>query len=289
MNLILSSILKPYYVPFEWVNVNYEILSMNPSLKLTKFMINNYDKLFINEEIINEGLILYKLRDLKVIMGGKLLRNTTNPDLASYVIDEHVSNSQLSSKNEEVIKYNIANRIYTVDASIEDNWGWQSTPSPQLTQAIINSRHYNWHYIASNSNPGLTDFIIKNITVIEENEYLTEKITKVSDENDEDDENDVNYFGKPRGFLTNTNPAFAKLIMGYRNTRVYWHYVSTNSNEGLTDFIIQNKKFVQPSIASNTNKKLLSLIYEMKDVIDHDELTANPTIAKLKPIRFCHN
>jgi hypothetical protein len=285
MNLILSSILKPYYVPFEWVKVNYEILSMNPSLKLTKFMINNYDKLHIHKEI-NEGLILYKLRDLKVIMGGKLLKNTTNPDLASYVIHDYVLDSQLKSRNEKVIRHNIANRIYIVDAAIDDNWKWQLIPSPQLTQVIINSRHHNWHYIASNSNPELTDFILKNISVIEENEYLTEKITKVSDSDNEDD---VNYFGKPGGFLTNTNPAFAKLIMGYQVARKYWHYVSTNSNEGLTDFIIQNKKFIQPSIVSNTNKKLLSLIYEMKDTIDHDELTANPIIAKLKPIKLYHN
>ncbi len=286
MNSIISLIVKAYYVPLEWVNVNYKILSMNPSLKLTKFMINNYDKLFINEELVNEGLILYKLKDLKVIMGGKLLGNTTNPELANYVINDYVSNSQWSSKNEEVIKYNIANRIYMVDAETDDHWKWQSIPSPQLTQVIINSRHYNWHYIASNSNPELTDFILKNISVIEENEYLTEKITEVSDSDDEDD---VNYFGKPGGFLTNTNPAFAELIMGYQNTRVYWHHVSVNPNEGLTDFIIKNKKFIQPSIASNTNKKLLNLIYEMKDMIDHDELTANPIIAKLKPIKLYHN
>ena len=126
MNLILNSILKPYYVPFEWVNVNYEILSMNPSLKLTKFMINNYDKLFINGDIVNKGLILHKLRDLKVIMGGKLLRNTTNPDLASYVIDDYVSRSQRNSNNKEVIRYNIANGIYGGNALRED-WSWQSS------------------------------------------------------------------------------------------------------------------------------------------------------------------
>ncbi len=64
-------------------------------------------------------------------MGGKLLRNTTNPDLASYIIDDHVS------KNEEVIKYNIANCIYMVDAETDDHWKWQLIPSPQLTQVII--------------------------------------------------------------------------------------------------------------------------------------------------------
>jgi len=173
-------------------------------------MINNYDKLFINEELVNEGLILYKLKDLKVIMGGKLLGNTTNPELANYVINDYVSNSQWSSKNEEVIKYNIANRIYMVDAETDDHWKWQSIPSPQLTQVIINSRHYNWHYIASNSNPELTDFILKNISVIEENECLTEKITNFSNSDNEDD---VNYFGRFGGLLTNTNPELTDFIV----------------------------------------------------------------------------
>ncbi len=77
--------------------------------------------------------------------------------------------------------------------------------------------------------------------------------------------------------------------MKYQFARKYWHYISANSNEGLTDFIIKNKKFIKPSIASNTNKKLLSLIYEMRDLIPHNVLTANPIIAKLKPVRLCRN
>ena len=114
-------------------------------------------------------------------------------------------------------------------------------PNPKIAKLIIDLKDPDYYAIAVNPNPGLTEFIIKNINKI-----------------------NTCYLAK------NINPMLADLIISFNNIK-YDSDICTNPNPGLTDFLLLNKSFILNSFAAfyklsrNTNPLLVELIMENPD------------------------
>jgi hypothetical protein len=273
MDLILSTILKSYYVPAKWVVIDYDAVASNPSPKLTKWLINNFDKLTLPYqcETLNEGLIIHFIDYFKVLMPNKLIRvedpraapaiieiisrgigrltplhirDNPNPGLTKFLID---SGAELSGNSNPALTKTIIERNYR--ERIESN------TNPELAEFIIKylTEEDEFYAVFSNPNPGLTNFIMEKY----EDDYLPP-------------------------LVRNTNPLLAEFILSKDYDKSLLRF---NSNPGLTEAIIENTKGdrdLVDDLKSNTNPKLLDIIGDLYD--GNLDLCTNPIIAKRKLI-----
>ena len=104
-------------------------------------------------------------------------------------------------------------------------------PNPKIAKLIIKNPDYT--LISGNSNPGLTELIIKSAN----------KTDSYS-------------------LSSNTNPMLADLIISLDDWLKHWYEIGRNPNTGLTDFILSSPDVECYYISHNTNPKLASLIME---------------------------
>ena len=261
MKSILSTIVKPYYIPAKYVELNYDHLVSNPSPKLTKFLVNNMHKIDILKcRDINQGLIVHFIEHFKVILPGLLL-NITDPKAAPAIIEI------VSRKGGKYTVCDIRNNPnpgltqFLIDSKIDIG----GNTNPALALTIVSNMHSN--DISTNTNPDLADYIlsceIKANIFSNPNPGLTKYIIK-------------NYRPEYYKYLAcNTNPELADLIIRSYNDE-YLSTVCSNPNPGLVDFII-NLKY--RTIAFNTNPKVFEFAKKRGYVYS---INGNPLIAKLK-------
>ena len=281
MRSIFSQILKPYYVPLEKVNVDDTVVAANPNPKLTKYLVNNIDRITLpfGNSHINEGLVVHFIDHFKIIApeeivvntdpraaetiieivsrkNGKLkpynIRNNSNPGLTQFLINSHVD---VSGNPNPALTKTIIERNYKAELS--------SNTNPELTEYII-SLGVN-DELFSNPNPGLTKFIMEKYEnkyypylVKNTNHLLAEFIISKLDKLDEvEDCTEI---------ITNPNPGLTELIRKGQYSRRYIELLGKNTNPELLDYILNymEDRFMENSVLSvNPNivkRKLISLL-----------------------------
>jgi len=277
MDLILSTILKPYYVPLEKIQIDYNVVAANPNPKLTKYLINNIDMITLpfGNYRINEGLVVHFVDQFKVIApeeivyntdtraaetiieivsrkNGKLkpyhIRNNPNPGLTQFLIDSHVD---LSGNPNPALTKTIIERNYRAELpsntnpelaeyiiSLGVNNQLFSNPNPGLTKFIMESFKYDYyHYLVKNTNPLLADFIISKLDDVEDCIEI----------------------------ITNSNPGLTEVIKKGRYRRAYIELLGENTNPELLDYVIDyiaDRHMENSVLSSNPNivkRKLISL------------------------------
>ena len=283
MEDIVRAIVKSYYVPLEWVEIDHTFLMVNPNPKLGKFMHNNIDKIPLYKAIyglngteseiepVNSELVYRLLEPIK-LLAPTLMFDQTEVKFAKHIIQAIEKDPRL--KTDPKLQFNsnpgltqfLINGKYDLSGNsnpelteyikqILDQWRGviylRDNTNPALADVIIDNEHYS--LLGNNSNPGLTEHIIKN---------------------------KVPCHG-------NTNPNLAEYIISINEKRPNWSGISRNSNNGLYEYIVINhKKLDYRKLSLNSNPKLLDFMYTVRDKLYMPWMSRNPIIAKLKQFKL---
>ena len=274
MNDILSTILKPYYIPAEWAYINHAWIASNPSPKLTKWLINYFNDLRLpysdENKNINEGLVIHLLHHFKVLMPDAVIHNT-DPRAASTIIEIVSKKTGGISPHHIRTNPNPGLTQFLIDSHVDIS----GNPNPALAKTII-ERNYRGE-ISSNTNPDLAEFILSGSvseTIFSNpNPGLTKFIME-------------HYKHENRyQLIRNTNPLLADLIKSIAKDTEYnvyiWKSIAANPNPGLTEIIKNIPSSYFDYLATNTNPELYDYIKE-KCAEEH-YICGNPLIVKLKP------
>jgi len=150
---------------------------------------------------------------------------------------------------------------------------YMSNPNPGMLKHIINTCKFtdqDKYYISLNPNPDdtLVDLILSNPDVsIGRSKNRNPKI--------------VSYLKtkKKLNIVGNELPGLESYIANWENkTGSYWSIVSGNSNEALTDYLIENRSNLQDTIFYNSNPGLTDLIISLdRPGVEHLECLVNNT------------
>jgi len=150
---------------------------------------------------------------------------------------------------------------------------YMSNPNPGMLKHIINTCKFtdqDKYYISLNPNPDdtLVDLILSNPDVsIGRSKNRNPKI--------------VSYLKtkKKLNIVGNELPGLESYIANWENkTGSYWSIVSGNSNEALTDYLIENRSNLQDTIFYNSNPGLSDLIISLdRPGVEHLECLVNNT------------
>jgi len=230
MQSILSMILKTERELIDGIEVDWSSIHLNLNVS-DEFLLKNSDKM--------KGGFLRKNCDLirKYPEKANWLTICRNP--SDELIDVILENIDRLNKNHKI-------RLL-------------SSTNPRLANFIIQNQQLK--YIANNSNPGLTDYIIENWNKLPP--------TKFKNKNPK-------LFGL---IMNDPNPdwrflsgrveiEFAEFLINHKNDLI-WREVSFNSNPGLTKFLICNESDLYwPEITRNKNPRLMKLKIKNKLKLD---------------------
>ena len=232
---ILSLVIKPKKELTNGINVDWSSIHLNLSIS-DEFLLKNSDKI--------KGGFLRKNCDLirKYPEKANWLTICNNP--SDELIDVILENIDLLNKNH---KFRLS----------------RST-NPRLANFIIHNQQLK--YIANNSNPGLTDYIIENWNKLPP--------TKFKNKNPKLFELIMNDPNPDWNFLSGrVEIEFAEFLINHKNDLI-WKEVSFNSNPGLTKFLICNEpNLYWPGITRNKNPRLMKLKIKNKLKLDWDYIS----------------
>jgi hypothetical protein len=230
---ILKLILKPVEKLRDWIEPNYDAMILNPYVP-DKFLLKNRNK-------IKSKYFLY-----------------TDPKLMDkfpeFVEWNYVRNDSYNNDNFADLWIKHADRITNKGKIIANT-------NPKMAKLILETirlfplnrmQDYLWG-LASNENPGLTDYLTTNWNKLPNTKFL------------------------------NKNPKLFDLMMSDPNP--YWNWLSTREEPEFADFLIKNEKYLNiEEILKNSNPGLTEFIINISYQINKYCLSENknPGLLELK-------
>ena len=234
------------------LRIYWKEISSNNNPGLTEHLLNNKDKLDENLLIHNNnpGLtnIIIEIMVVRKISG----ENNNNPKLTDLMVKFGFANS---NNNPLLAPYIIKGKW---SRDVCDN-------TCSLLAYYIMSGRVDWRRISGNSNPGLTNIILKNEKKLHLNSLATNSNPELTDL--------IIKLHKQMSRLhlaRNNNPKLAPLIINYCEGID----LSSCSNPGLTEHIINSK--LTYHIYENNNPQLAELILRNLRIVEIGEMSDNP-------------